>query len=67
VPEAYDRNFGGQLVLFDRLFGTLNLPRGPDMPPKYGLDAPFPTTYLGQLAHPLRPPARTLSALGERP
>lgn len=55
---AYDRNFGGQLVIFDRLFGTLNLPDG--MPAKYGLSSPIARDYLGQLAHPflrLRGPA----------
>lgn len=52
--SAYDRNFGGQLVLFDRLFGTLNLPRDAAMPEKYGLSAPVARGYLGQLAHPFR-------------
>jgi sterol desaturase/sphingolipid hydroxylase (fatty acid hydroxylase superfamily) len=51
--DAYDRNFGGQLVIFDWLFGTLNLP-GDRMPEKYGLGEPIATTYLGQLAHPFR-------------
>jgi sterol desaturase/sphingolipid hydroxylase (fatty acid hydroxylase superfamily) len=50
---AYDRNFGGQLVVFDWLFGTLNLPVG-QMPRKYGLTTPIAPDYLGQLAHPFR-------------
>ena len=49
---AYDRNFGGQLVIFDGLFGTLNLPDG--MPAKYGLSEPIARDYFGQLAHPFR-------------
>ena len=53
--DAYDRNFGGQLLIFDRLFGTLNLPPG-RMPQKYGLSDPIPATYLGQLMHPFRRP-----------
>ena len=51
--DAYDRNFGGQLVIFDRLFGTLNLPRGRS-PAKYGMTPPIAADYLGQLAHPFR-------------
>jgi sterol desaturase/sphingolipid hydroxylase (fatty acid hydroxylase superfamily) len=53
---AYDRNFGGQLILFDWLFGTLNLPSG-KMPQKYGLSQPIGEGYLAQLAHPFRPVA----------
>ncbi len=52
-PDAYDRNFGGQLVIFDRLFGTLNLPPGRS-PAKYGMTPPIPADYLGQLAHPFQ-------------
>lgn len=55
-PEAYDRNFGGQLVLFDWLFGTLNMP-GKDRPARYGLTPPIPDTYVGQLIHPFTAPA----------
>lgn len=59
---AYDRNFGGQLVIFDRLFGTLNLPRDTAMPAKYGLSEPIPATYLGQLAHPFSRAGRPAQA-----
>ncbi|MCE9508166.1 MAG: sterol desaturase family protein [Alphaproteobacteria bacterium] len=52
-PEAVDRNFSGQLSLLDLLFGTLHLPPG-KVPEKYGIDAPVPGSYLGQLAHPFR-------------
>lgn len=51
-PQAYDKNFGGQLAVFDLLLGTLNLPEG--LPAKYGLSTPVAKDYLGQLAHPFR-------------
>ncbi len=51
-PAAYDHNFGGQLVIFDWLFGTLNMPDR--MPSKYGLSKPIATDYIGQLVHPFR-------------
>jgi sterol desaturase/sphingolipid hydroxylase (fatty acid hydroxylase superfamily) len=50
-PEAFDRNFAGQLPLWDLVFGTFHLPKG-RMPQRYGLDAPVPDTYVGQLAYP---------------
>jgi sterol desaturase/sphingolipid hydroxylase (fatty acid hydroxylase superfamily) len=50
--DAYDKNFGGQLVLFDWLFGTLNMPR--HRPPAFGIGEPISSTFLGQLAHPFR-------------
>jgi sterol desaturase/sphingolipid hydroxylase (fatty acid hydroxylase superfamily) len=56
-PAAYDRNFGGQLLVFDWLFGTLNLPRE-GMPQKYGLSEPIPRDYVGQMIHPFRRPRR---------
>lgn len=65
-PAAYDRNFGGQLVIFDWLFGTLNLPAR-ERPARYGLTPPIPDSYLGQLAHPFAPPAASgLPAAPER-
>ncbi|MFL5296966.1 MAG: sterol desaturase family protein [Phenylobacterium sp.] len=51
--EAYDRNFGGQLVVFDWLFGTLNMPAG-RLPAKIGLPAPIARDWLGQMLHPVR-------------
>lgn len=50
-PEAWDKNFAGQLPLWDMVFGTFHLPKG-RMPTRYGLDAPVPDTYVGQLAYP---------------
>jgi sterol desaturase/sphingolipid hydroxylase (fatty acid hydroxylase superfamily) len=52
--EAFDKNFSGQLPLWDMVFGTLHMPRG-RMPDRYGTDDPVPLTYLAQLAYPLRP------------
>jgi sterol desaturase/sphingolipid hydroxylase (fatty acid hydroxylase superfamily) len=52
-PEAVDKNFAGQLPLLDLLFGTLHLPQG-EMPEKYGIDAPVPGSYLGQLSYPFK-------------
>jgi sterol desaturase/sphingolipid hydroxylase (fatty acid hydroxylase superfamily) len=49
--EAWDKNFAGQLPLWDLVFGTLHMPKG-RMPTRYGLDAPVPDTWLGQLAWP---------------
>jgi sterol desaturase/sphingolipid hydroxylase (fatty acid hydroxylase superfamily) len=66
--DAYDRNFGGQLVIFDWLFGTLNLRRR-GLPEAYGLSPPIADTYVAQLAHPFtRPrPEPALTAAGEHP
>ncbi|CAN5387964.1 sterol desaturase family protein [soil metagenome] len=55
--EAYDRNFAAQLSLWDHLFGTFRLPDQAS-PDRYGVDEPVPTTFLGQLTHPVRPISR---------
>ncbi len=39
-PEYLDANFGGTLVIFDRLFGTY-VPERADLPPRYGLTTPL--------------------------
>jgi sterol desaturase/sphingolipid hydroxylase (fatty acid hydroxylase superfamily) len=39
-PEYRDRNFGGVLIVFDRLFGTFAEERA-DVPCRYGLDVPL--------------------------
>lgn len=52
--EAWDKNFAGQLPLWDVVFGTLYMPK--DMPTRYGVDDAIPDTYLGQLAYPLMTP-----------
>lgn len=50
--EAYDKNFAGQMPLWDMVFGTLHLPGR--MPERYGVDDPVPASYLKQLTYPFR-------------
>lgn len=50
--EAYDKNFAGQMPLWDMVFGTLHLPGR--MPERYGVDDPVPLSYLEQLTYPFR-------------
>jgi sterol desaturase/sphingolipid hydroxylase (fatty acid hydroxylase superfamily) len=49
--EAYDKNFAGQLPLWDILFGTAHMPAG-RLPTAYGVDEPVPSTFHGQIAYP---------------
>lgn len=51
-PEAFDKNFAGQLVLIDLIGGTLFQPRR--KPARYGTDQPVPDLYHQQLIYPLR-------------
>lgn len=51
---AYDRNFSGQLPLWDILFRTAHLPGR--LPERYGVDDPVPGDWLGQIAYPFRRP-----------
>lgn len=41
-PEYLDCNYGGVLIVFDRLFGTFRAPRD-DVPMRYGLTEPLAT------------------------
>jgi sterol desaturase/sphingolipid hydroxylase (fatty acid hydroxylase superfamily) len=50
--EAYDKNFSGQLPLWDVLFKTLHLPGR--MPERYGVNDNVPEGYLAQMAYPFR-------------
>lgn len=52
-PDAWDRNFAGQLPLWDLLFGTANMPAG-RMPSGYGIAERLPNSYLQQMLHPFR-------------
>ncbi|MBS3648093.1 sterol desaturase family protein [Pseudaminobacter sp. 19-2017] len=54
--QAYDKNFAGQLPLWDALLGTLHMPER--MPKAYGCDDPVPSLYHQQLAYPIRSPGR---------
>jgi sterol desaturase/sphingolipid hydroxylase (fatty acid hydroxylase superfamily) len=51
--HAYDRNFGGQLVIWDHLFDTWHEPHG--RPAKYGVGGTVPVGYIQQLLAPFRP------------
>jgi sterol desaturase/sphingolipid hydroxylase (fatty acid hydroxylase superfamily) len=51
--EAFDKNFAGQLPLWDVIFGTAHMPKGA-MPEKYGVDDPVPHTYLKQFLYPFQ-------------
>lgn len=48
--EAVNKNFSGQLPLWDIIFRTAHMP-GP-LPEKYGVDDPVPRDYPRQLAYP---------------
>lgn len=50
--EAYDRNFGGQLSIFDRLFGTHHKPGESTLPTRYGIGGAIPETYASHLLQP---------------
>jgi sterol desaturase/sphingolipid hydroxylase (fatty acid hydroxylase superfamily) len=54
-PEAWDKNFAGQISLFDVIFGTAYLPHGV-REIRYGIDEPTPESYVDQLCHPFRKP-----------
>lgn len=53
AKEPIDKNFAGQLPLWDWLFGTLHLPEG-QRPEAYGTRQPVPEGYLAHMAHPFR-------------
>jgi sterol desaturase/sphingolipid hydroxylase (fatty acid hydroxylase superfamily) len=61
-PLAIDKNFAGLLPLWDRLFGTLYLPRD-RWPEDFGVRDAVPEGLLGQLVYPFgqRAPERHLS------
>ena len=54
--HAYDRNFGGQLVIWDRLLGTFH--ESGDLPARYGTGGSVPESYVRQLITPLLPKRR---------
>lgn len=51
--EAYDKNFSGQLLLWDLLFRTVHLPKGA-MPERYGINDPVPRDYALQITYPFK-------------
>jgi sterol desaturase/sphingolipid hydroxylase (fatty acid hydroxylase superfamily) len=52
-PEAFNKNFAGELPILDLLFGTFYLPKD-RMPDSYGHSETVPNNYLKQLSHPFR-------------
>jgi sterol desaturase/sphingolipid hydroxylase (fatty acid hydroxylase superfamily) len=48
--DAYDKNFAGQLPIWDIVFRTMHLPGR--MPTHYGVDDAIPEGWLGQIAYP---------------
>jgi len=59
--EAHDHNFGGQLTIFDRLFGTYYQRTESSLPTRYGVGGAIPLTYGGHMLQPFR----TISRVGE--
>ena len=51
---AYNRNFGGQLVIWDCLFGTAHFPAA-SRPVRYGVDDPPTETFLSHIVAPVLP------------
>jgi sterol desaturase/sphingolipid hydroxylase (fatty acid hydroxylase superfamily) len=58
---SWDKNFAGQISLFDVIFGTAYLPRG-EHETTYGIDDATPRSYVDQLCHPFRKPAAGASS-----
>lgn len=57
-PEAYDRNFGGQLVIWDRMFGTA-FEAGTRAPDRFGVSEPPREDFFTHLVAPfIRRPMR---------
>lgn len=53
MKAAYDKNFSGQLPLWDLLFGTAIM-KETESPEKYGVDDPVPLRFVGSLLYPFR-------------
>lgn len=64
--DAYDLNFGGQLTIFDRLFGTHNTSGETTIPTRYGIGGAIPETYASHLLQPFRM-GRGSTAAADRP
>lgn len=70
-PEAYDTNFGSQLVIWDRMFGTAYRPDA-ERPSRFGVDMAPTENFVDHLAAPFRaqpgapaeaPPSESISAV----
>lgn len=74
--DAHDHNFGGQLTIFDRLFGTHYVAGKRSLPERYGIDGAIPQRYPSHLLQPFglsrgsaaaAPPAPTNTAPSPAP
>jgi sterol desaturase/sphingolipid hydroxylase (fatty acid hydroxylase superfamily) len=54
IPSEADGNYGGVVLIWDHVFGTYVDPPDRDAPDAAGIQRPFPTGYLGQLAAPFK-------------
>ena len=52
-PDAYGKNFAGQLSILDKLFGTMYMPEG-QAPERYGVEDPVPHAYISQMLYPFK-------------
>lgn len=52
-PEAYDRNFGSQLVIWDRMFGTAYCPKE-QRPARFGVKTPPEENFVAHLIAPFK-------------
>lgn len=51
--EAYDRNFGAQFVIWDRMFGTTYESQG-RKPERFGLSEPLPENFIDHMLSPFK-------------
>ncbi len=51
--EAFDKNFAGQLPVFDKVFGTMHMPQG-KKPSGYGAHDPVPAGFVDQMLYPFK-------------
>lgn len=65
-PEAYDKNFAGQVALWDFIFGTAHLPKG-QKPGHYGTNDQIPAGYVAQIAYPFRSATENEPQAGTEP
>jgi sterol desaturase/sphingolipid hydroxylase (fatty acid hydroxylase superfamily) len=52
-PEAYDSNFGSELVIWDKMFGTAYRPDA-DLPVRYGVESPPRESFAAHMLAPFR-------------
>lgn len=65
-PEAYDSNFGSQLVIWDRMFGTAYRPKQ-KRPARFGVAAPPEEDFVAHLLAPFKAQSDVASDEEARP